>query len=292
MARLPTHLNGVGSAAPELKFYPATAGHPDAFADEPVRITSGPARGPTRPSRENERSDLGGFRAFVAGPPVADGLVADAPPAPPAPDAPGSEATPDDRTRVGEWGQLAPLSLGVLLAVTGQPRDPVERGYEYLCNYTRRSIITAERRVGPLRDHDDIVHQVCVEWLEQAGPPSVAFPRLLDGNTAELELLRQVVNRVIARAAYQQRRTGSTLGETDWPTTVNPSGGDWFDLRADYELGVGNLSAAEWRVLESRREGQTFEEIGAALQLSRQRVWEMYQAAIIRLREIYREPGA
>ena len=50
---------------------------------------------------------------------------------------------------------------------------------------------------------------------------------------------------------------------------------------------MGNLSRREWQVLDLRRQGKTFEEIGADLRLARQRVWEVYHAVEARLREIY-----
>src|SRR5262249_12072137 len=52
---------------------------------------------------------------------------------------------------------VTPLVVGAVLLPGGQPLDPVERGYQYLCHYARQSIHAAERRVGPLRDHDDLV---------------------------------------------------------------------------------------------------------------------------------------
>jgi hypothetical protein len=217
-----------------------------------------PAENPIQ-VRFNREVQLDPIVLFPSVGPAPDDPVADVPlaPQPPTRVTVGS-ADAGDGARGATWGYyLTSVPLGVLLVASGQPRDPVESGYEYLCNYTRRAIATAERRVGPLRDHDDIVHQVCVEWLELTDPPNVAFPRLLEGNTVEMEFLRQVVSRVIARAAYQQRRDGSALGEADRPATVDPVGSAWADFRADCERGVGNLSPVEWRVLESRREGLT-----------------------------------
>ena len=49
-----------------------------------------------------------------------------------------------------------------------------ERGYRYLCGYAAQAIRAAERRAGPLRDHEDIIQQICLEWLEKAGPPDEA----------------------------------------------------------------------------------------------------------------------
>jgi hypothetical protein len=196
------------------------------------------------------------------------------------PDRPLS-AAPDDGTG------LTPLVLGAVVVPRGKPLDLVERGYQYLCHYAHHSIRAAERRVGPLRDHDDLVHQVCVEWLEQAGPPEEALPRLLEQAPAEMRLLRVVVTRVIARAVYQQKKQYVVLDFNDWPARGNAAERAWAEFKADCEQGVGNLSRQEWRVLDLRRQGKTFEEIGAELRLPRQRVWEVYRAVEARLREIY-----
>jgi hypothetical protein len=182
---------------------------------------------------------------------------------------------------------MTPLVLGVALLPRGEPLDPVERGYQYLCHYARQSIHAAERRVGPLRDHDDLVQQICVEWLEQAGPPAEALPRLLEQAPAEMQLLRAVVNRVIARAVYQQKRQGVVLDGNDRPARGDDAERDWAEFKADCEQGVGNLSRREWQVLDLRRQGKTFEEIGAELRLPRQRAWEVYHDVEARLREIY-----
>jgi DNA-binding NarL/FixJ family response regulator len=126
-----------------------------------------------------------------------------------------------------------------------------------------------------------------VEWLEQAGPPAEALPRLLEQAPAEMQLLRAVVTRVIARAVYQQQRQHVALDFNDWPARGDAVERDWAEFKADCEQGVGNLSRREWQVLDLRRQGKTFEEIGAELRLPRQRVWEVYHAVQARLRAIY-----
>jgi DNA-directed RNA polymerase specialized sigma24 family protein len=204
--------------------------------------------------------------------------------------APVAGNRPPDRplARAPEPGTgVTPLVLGAVLVPRGKPLDPVERGYQYLCHYARHSIHAAERRVGPLRDHDDLVQQICVEWLDQAEPPAEALPRLLEQAPAEMRLLRAVVSRVIARAVYQQKKRSVVLDLDDWPAPDNAVEREWAEFKADCEQGVGNLSRREWQVLDLRRQGKTFEEIGAELRLPRQRVWEMYRAVEVRLREIY-----
>jgi DNA-binding NarL/FixJ family response regulator len=110
---------------------------------------------------------------------------------------------------------------------------------------------------------------------------------LLEQAPAEMQLLRAVVTRVIARAVYQQKRRYVVLDFDDWPARGNAAERDWAEFKADCEQGVGNLSRREWQVLDLRRQGKTFEEIGAELRLPRQRVWEVYHAVEARLREIY-----
>src|SRR5262249_44691681 len=146
-----------------------------------------------------------------------------------------------------EGSGVTPLVLGATLLPRGEPLDPVERGYQYLCHYARHAIHAAERRVGPLRDHDDLVQQVCVEWLERAGPPAEALPRLLEQAPAEMQLLRAVVTRVIARAVYQQKKQFVVLDVNDWPARGNAVERDWAEFKADCEQGVGNLTRREWQ---------------------------------------------
>jgi DNA-directed RNA polymerase specialized sigma24 family protein len=174
---------------------------------------------------------------------------------------------------------------------TGKPLDPVAEGYLFLCNYARTAIHAAQRRAGPLHDHDDIVQQICLEWLQQAGPPQEAFPRLLDRSPAEMQLLRETVNRVIARVIYQQRRGRRLADLVDWPAPVRSAERDWIEFQSDCAQGVGRLSPLEWQVLELRRQGKTFAEIGTDLGVARQRVWEVYHEVEARLRKIYATAG-
>jgi hypothetical protein len=182
---------------------------------------------------------------------------------------------------------LVPIWLGILVPATGQPLDPVVRGYQYLCNYAHSAIHTAERRVGPLRDHEDIVQQVCVEWLERAGPPDEAFPKLLERRPAEMRLLRETVNRVIARAFYHQKKRDVTVNFTDAPAPEAAAERAWAEFKSDCERGVGHLSRQEWQVLELRRQGKTFAEIGSDTQMSKQQACKIYHAVSARLQKIY-----
>jgi len=52
-------------------------------------------------------------------------------------------------------------------------------------------------------------------------------------------------------------------------------------------LGAGNLVPQEMRLLELRRQGMTFEEIGTEIGMVKQRVYEIYSSALDRLQKIY-----
>jgi hypothetical protein len=178
--------------------------------------------------------------------------------------------------------------LGVLpLPVGRDPRDPAAEGYRFLCGYAGGAIRAAERRVGPLRDHEDIVQQICVEWLERAGPPEEAFPRLRDRSAAEMRLLRETVNRVIGRVVYQQRKRLLALDFADRAAPARRAEQDWVEFKSDCERGVGSLTRQEWQILELRRQGKTFAEIGTELAMPKQRVWEVYRGVEARLQQIY-----
>jgi len=205
----------------------------------------------------------------------------------------GRYTGPAQQGQEGNGVSLPPLYLGVLPLPTGrEPIDPEAEGYRYLCGYAGHAIRTAERRVGPLRDHEDIIQQICVEWLEQAGPPEKAFPRLLDKAPAEMHLLRGTVNRVIARVVYQQRKRLLIADFTDWAAPSRSAEMDWVEFKSDCEKGVGRLTRQEWQVLELRRQGMSFGDIGCEMGLPKQRVWEVYHAVEARLRKIYGENGA
>jgi hypothetical protein len=189
----------------------------------------------------------------------------------------------------GDGVSLTPVYLGVLpLPVGGKPLEPEAEGYRYLCGYAAQAIRAAERRAGPLRDHEDIIQQICLEWLEKAGPPDEAFPKLLKRSPPEMQLLRETVNRVIARVIYQQRKRLLASDFTDWPAPARPAERDWVEFKSDCERGVGSLTRQEWQILELRRQGKTFAEIGAEIALPRQRAWDIYQDVEARLQKIYR----
>jgi DNA-directed RNA polymerase specialized sigma24 family protein len=199
---------------------------------------------------------------------------------------PPGEGQPD-----GGEAWLPPAYLAVLPLPSGAPPDPEVEGYRYLCGYARHAIRAAERRVGPLLDHDDIVQQICVEWLEQAGPPQEAFPKLLEKSPVEMRLLREAVRRVIARVIYQRRRHLRARELADLPAPADDAAKDWAEFKSDCQRGVGNLTPQEWQVLELRRQGKTFAEIGSEIRVPRQRVWEIYREVEARLQQIYGKNG-
>src|SRR5262249_41057040 len=153
---------------------------------------------------------------------------------------------PGEGRQTSEGGTAyLPLYLAVLPLPAGGPLDPVAAGYEYLCGYTRRAIRGAERRAGPLSGHEDLIPQGCRGGRAGAGPPQEAFPRLLERAPAEMRLLRDAVNRVIARTIYQRRKHPHVIDATRWPAPSRPSERDWAEFRADCERGTGNLTAQE-----------------------------------------------
>jgi DNA-directed RNA polymerase sigma subunit (sigma70/sigma32) len=54
---------------------------------------------------------------------------------------------------------------------------------------------------------------------------------------------------------------------------------------------VGHLTQQERQVLELRRQGHTFAEIGSMIGIPRQRVWDSYRSVVGRLQEIYGTPS-
>ena len=180
-----------------------------------------------------------------------------------------------------------PVLFGIFAFPVGDPLEPVAEGYQYLCNYSRNAIHAAERRSGLISDHEDIIQQICVEWLEEAGPPEIAFPKLLKKSEPEMQLLRDTVNRVISRVIYQQRKNQTVRTITECPTPAKKSEMDWTEFKSDCEQGVGHLTPREWHILELRRQGKTFAEIGAEFGMRRQRIWEIYHNVETRLQKIF-----
>jgi DNA-directed RNA polymerase specialized sigma subunit len=174
-----------------------------------------------------------------------------------------------------------------LLVRKVEPLRPGSRGYLFLCNYTEKAVRTEERRHGPLPDHEDIVHQVFVEWREQVGADEEHLTNLLDKDSPERQVLRRTVPRVISRARYANNKFAEQAGATDLPAKTPAAAQNWTDLRIDLEQGVGNLTPCERQILELRRQGKTFDEIGTELGMAKQRASEVCAAVVARLQSIY-----
>jgi RNA polymerase sigma factor (sigma-70 family) len=167
-----------------------------------------------------------------------------------------------------------------------QPLDAVQ-AWRFLSNYTRKAIGNDEVRYGALPDHEDLIHQAFVEWREQVGPGEKALSSLLNKDSAERQVLRKTVRRVIDHTRYEQNRQKRMVELVDQPAPAKPAEREWIDLQIDWSLGVGNLTPREKQLLELRRQGRTFEEIGSELGLMKQRVSEMYSSAVDYLQELY-----
>jgi DNA-directed RNA polymerase specialized sigma24 family protein len=170
---------------------------------------------------------------------------------------------------------------------SAEPAGDAAQGWQFLCNYTRKAIRNEELRYGPLPDHEDLLQQTFVEWRQTTGPGEHALANLLDRDSAERLALRKAVRRVIDHVRYDVRRQRRMVEITDQPIPSNPADQDWIDLRLDLGAGVGKLGPRERQTLELRRQGKTFDEIGAELGLLRQRAFEIYHTALGRLQEIY-----
>lgn len=160
-------------------------------------------------------------------------------------------------------------------------------GWLFLCNYAKKAIRNYDRRFGPLPDHEDLVQQVFVEWWEQVGADQQALANLSDRGSAELQVLRKVVPRVLSRARYDYDKQVRMAESVDTPNRSRVGEQDWADLRIDLESGVGRLGDRERRVLELRRQGKTFDEIGPELGMSKQWAFDVCQAVLSRLQNVY-----
>ena len=86
---------------------------------------------------------------------------------------------------------------------------------------------------------------------------------------------------------YDQQRQKRMVELLDQPAPVKTGDQEWLDLQIDWSQGVGNLSPLERQMLELRRQGMTFEEIGGETGMVKQRVFEIFNSALERLQEVY-----
>jgi DNA-directed RNA polymerase specialized sigma24 family protein len=105
-----------------------------------------------------------------------------------------------------------------------------------------------------------------------------------------MKFLRLAVRRVIGRTRYQQRQWTKVvdLKRPDRSAAFARRGEqeriDWEDL---WDNIVSTLAPHEKQILELRKQGKTFAEIGAALGMPRQRVCDTYHSVVARLQKTY-----
>jgi RNA polymerase sigma factor (sigma-70 family) len=158
---------------------------------------------------------------------------------------------------------------------------------QFLTNYTRKAIRNAELKIGRLPDHEDIVHQAFVDWRERVGRGNQVFDNLLNRDSVERQVFRKSVRRAIDQARYERGRQARMVELQDQPAPANPERQEWIDLQLDWSLSAGRPGFRQRQVLELRRQGKTFEEIGAELGMIKQRVCEIFNSAIERLNQTY-----
>jgi hypothetical protein len=161
--------------------------------------------------------------------------------------------------------------------------------WDFLRNYATKAIRRDERIRGPLADHADIIQQIYVEWREEVPAGRESHTRLLDAQSAERAAFRTAVRRVLDRSRYddaKQRRLAA-VNEQEVESRARPR--EWVDLEIDLALGVGRLTFRQRRILDLRRAGMTFDEIGTEVGLPKQRVFEEFTDVIERLTALYAE---
>jgi DNA-directed RNA polymerase specialized sigma24 family protein len=230
-----------------------------------------------------ETPDVSLCPAACPAPPLTARLAG--PPARPGPGAAQPAALPGDAFSLPALETIfsSPAEMEKLLG----PAAELPEGWHFLSNYARKAIRNEELHYGALPDHDDILQQIYVEWREQVGAGDSSLAGLLHKDSAERQVLRKAVRRVLDHVRYEQRRGKRVLPLHDQPAPARPAAQDWLDVRLDWALGVGGLGPREKQVLELRSQGKTFDEIGAEMGLLKQRVSELYSAAIDRLQEVY-----
>jgi DNA-directed RNA polymerase specialized sigma24 family protein len=199
-------------------------------------------------------------------------------------------------TEGGEGPFVPPLYLSVVLyRPSGKPLDPsAQHGLDRLCAYAWSSIRHAERVHGEkLQSPEDVVQEIYIEWRGLVGPQpeEEALSKLLQDGSEEMKSLRVAVQRVIGRARYQQRQRSKAI-DINRPAADSAAFArrgeqeriDWEDL---WENVVSTLAPHEKQILELRKQGKTFAEIGSALGLPRQRACETYHNVVARLQKNY-----
>ena len=206
--------------------------------------------------------------------------------------APGS----NQQTEMSNDLSVPPWYLSVIVyRPSGKPLDPsAQQGLERLCAYAWHSIHNAERVHGErLLNPEDVVQEIYVEWRGLVGPQAedAALCRLLEDGSEEMRFLRVAVQRVIGRTRYQQKQWSKSvaISQLAGSTSALARRGeqeriDWEDL---WQNMVRRLAPQEKQILEMRKQGQTYAEIGASLGMARQRVCETYQRLVSQLQKNY-----
>jgi hypothetical protein len=161
--------------------------------------------------------------------------------------------------------------------------------WSFLRKYALKAIRREEFARGPLPDHADIVQHIYVEWREGVATHDDLHARLLDRDSAERVAFRGAVRRVLDRSRYDAAKQRRRAEMTDEAETASKPSRDWADVEIDLAQGVGRLTTREREILDMRRWGATFDEIGEKFGLPRQRVFEEYSELLNRLTSIYRD---
>ena len=176
-----------------------------------------------------------------------------------------------------------------LTAESGDPSTDALSASRYVMNYSKKAISNDEAKYGPLGDHEDLAHQIYVEWLQQAGNGNSDLARLMNKDSVERQVLRKTVRRVLDHARYEVSKQRRMVELVDQPAPANQAEQDWIDMQIDAASGSLQLDPRERQLLELRREGKTLEEIGLEMGLIKQRVSEMYNSALNSLQDLYSE---
>jgi hypothetical protein len=170
-----------------------------------------------------------------------------------------------------------------------QPGASDDEFWAFLRNYATKAIRREEQSRGPLRDHADIIQQIYVEWREEAQAGDDMHSRVLVKESPERTAFRTAVRRVLDRTRYDEAKQRRRVEASDREASADAAGRDWADLQIDLAQGVGRLSEKERDLLDLRRWGMTFEEIGVRLGMPKQRAFEAYTELLDRLTALYRD---
>jgi len=129
-----------------------------------------------------------------------------------------------------------------------------------------------------LEDPDDAIQQICLEWLLLAGTVATTF-----------DDVRRIVARVIDRAYWRLKKRERTLELLDVPVHADRVADAFRNMQLDRKLGIKDITDREWEVVELRRQGYTFVEIGERVGMRKQRAREMFNLAVSNLRRRYRD---